>query len=334
MLSCGIMQAMILKQSGLPLVLEEVPKPQIGPNEILIKVRVCALCRTDIHIIDGDLTPPFFPLILGHQIVGEVEEIGKEVARFQKKDRVGIPWLAKTCGQCEYCITGRENLCDKARFTGYHEPGGFAEYTTCLEDYAIPLPFSLSDEEIAPLLCAGLIGYRAYQKASPEKSLGLYGFGAAAHILTQIAIAEGKEVYAFTRDGDTKGQEFARDIGAVWAGNSSDSPPLLLDAAILFAPVGHLVPLSLKNLKKGGRCICGGIHMSEIPSFAYKDLWGEKSIASIANLTRQDSSAFFSLLSNISIHPQITVYPFKELNIAVQDLKKGKIKGSAVIRIA
>lgn len=328
------MRAMILKQQKKPLVLEDTPKPHFKDNELLIKVKACGVCRTDLHVKEGDLPHPKLPLILGHEIVGIVEEMGKNVRGFKKGDRVGVPWLAGSCGHCKFCKEGLENLCDEAQYTGYQKDGGYAEYTVCRADFAIPLPAGLSDEEIAPLLCAGLIGYRTYRKAAPKKTLGIYGFGAAAHIITQLAIYEGKEVYAFTRDGDKKTQEFARELGAVWAGDSSSPPPVLLDAAMIFAPVGSLVPTSLKALEKGGRCICGGIHMSDIPSFPYKDLWGEKSIQSVANLTRNDAEEFFALVSKFPIRTSITVYPLEKANEALEDLKNGKFQGAAVLRMS
>jgi propanol-preferring alcohol dehydrogenase len=324
---------MVLHKQHCPLTLEEVPKPTLKPGELLVRVHACGVCRTDLHIQDGDLPAPKLPLILGHEIVGTVEEIGKGVSNFQIGDRIGIPWLAESCGQCSFCQRGQENLCDQARYTGYHIDGGFAEYTVCKASYAIPLPFPLSDPEIAPLLCAGLIGYRSYRKAAPETTLGIYGFGAAAHILTQVAIQQGKQVYALTRPGNTKTQQFARDLGAVWAGDSHTLPPIPLDAAIIFAPVGELVPLSLKALKKGGRCICGGIHMSAIPTFPYRDLWGEKTIQSVTNLTREDSQAFFTLISQISIQTQVTSYPLEQANQALEDLRQGKFQGAAVLQI-
>ncbi len=324
---------MILKEQKKPLVLVEVPKPAPKDNELLIKVHTCGVCRTDLHVKDGELPHPKLPLILGHEIVGTIEEMGKSVQGFKKGDRIGVPWLAGSCGACEYCLENRENLCDHALYTGYLVDGGFAEYTVCRADFAIPLPQAISDQHIAPLLCAGLIGYRAYRKASPKKTLGIYGFGAAADILTQLAVFEGKDVYAFTRDGDKKGQEFARDVGAVWAGDSSAAPPVPLDAAILFAPVGSLVPQSLKVLKKGGRCICGGIHMSDIPSFPYKDLWEEKSIQSVANLTREDSKEFFAAISRCPIRTEITVYPLEKADQALEDLRNGKFHGAAVIQV-
>ncbi len=327
------MRAMILKEQKKPLVLEDIPKPIVRDDELLIQVHACGVCRTDLHILDGDLQDPRLPLILGHEIVGTVEETGKDVRGFKKGDPVGVPWLGGSCGQCEFCLEGEENLCEKAQYTGYLRNGGFAEYTTCRAGYAIPLPPGLSDQHIAPLLCAGLIGYRAYRKAGPKKTLGLYGFGASAHIVAQLAIYEGKEVYAFTREGDLQRQEFARLLNSAWAGDSNTLPPVLLDAAILFAPVGSLVPLALKALKKGGRCICGGIHMSDIPSFPYRDLWGEKSIQSVANLTRKDAHEFFELLSKFPLQTEITVYPLENANQALEDLRNGKFQGAAVLQV-
>ncbi len=327
------MLAMVLREQKKMLVQEDIPKPKPKDDELLIKVKVCGVCRTDLHVKDGDLPHPKLPLVLGHEIVGVVEEIGKNVKGFKKGDRVGVAWLGKSCGQCEFCQKGDENLCDNAQYTGYHVDGGFAEYTVSNADFAIPLPTAPSDEQIAPLLCAGLIGYRAYRKAAPQKTLGLYGFGAAAHLLTQLAIHEGKKVYAFTRAGDKKGQEFARQLGAIWAGDSTASSPIPLDAAIIFAPIGALVPVVLKALKKGGRCICGGIHMSDIPSFPYHDLWGERSIQSVANLTRSDAKDFFELISKFPIRPIVKVYPLEQANQALEDLKQGKFQGAAVLRV-
>ena len=322
---------MVLKEQRTELVLENVPKPVCGDDELLIKIHACGVCRTDLHVKEGDLTHPHLPLILGHEIVGVVETMGKNVKGFRKGERVGVPWLGMSCGHCSYCAQDRENLCDNAKYTGYHINGGFAEYTVCQFEFAIPLPEGISDQHIAPLLCAGLIGYRAYRKAAPQKTLGLYGFGAAAHILTQVAIHEGKEVYAFTKENDIEGQKFAKKLGAIWAGDSTDLPPVLLDAAIIFAPVGTLVPLALKSLKKGGRCVCGGIHMSDIPSFPYKDLWGEKSLESVANLTRKDAEEFFNLISHFPIQTEVSVYPLEKANMALRDLKEGKFHGAAVL---
>lgn len=325
------MRAMVLRQQNQPLQLEEIPKPIPNDDQLLIKIHACGVCRTDLHIKEGELPAPKLPLILGHEIVGTVEAIGKNVRKFKTGDRVGATWLGSSCGTCEFCLKGQENLCEKALYTGYQIQGGFAEYTVCLADFAIPLPDKWSDTHTAPLLCAGLIGYRSYRKADPEKHLGIYGFGAAAHLVAQLAIFEGKEVYAFTRQGDKKTQEFAKKLGAIWAGDIQTCPPILLDAAILFAPVGDLVPKSLKILKKAGRCICGGIHMSDIPSFSYKDLWGEKTIQSVANLTRKDTHDFFTAISHCPLHTEISVYPLSHANQALEDLKQGNFQGAAVL---
>jgi propanol-preferring alcohol dehydrogenase len=328
------MRAMLLEHPHQSLVLKEIPKPKIRDDELLVKVHVCGVCRTDLHVKDGELAHPKLPLVLGHEIVGTIEQMGKHVRDFQIGERVGIPWLGGNCRTCEFCQQGLENLCEQAQYTGYNRDGGYAEYTTCRADMAIPLPKGLSDTHIAPLLCAGLIGYRSYRKAAPQKSLGIYGFGAAAHIITQLAVYEGKEVYAFTRKGDDEGQQFAKKLGAIWAGDSFSPPPVLLDAVIIFAPVGELVPLSLQVLKKGGRCICGGIHMSDIPTFPYRHLWGEKSIQSVANLTRRDAQEFFALLSKCPIRTEVTTYPLNHANQALEDLRNGTFRGAAVLEIS
>lgn len=327
------MRAMILKKQNTPLVLEDIPIPKPKEDEILIKVLCCGVCRTDLHIINGDLKHPNLPLVLGHQIVGIVEKVGYKVSGFNLGDRIGVPWLGSTCHICEYCQEQKENLCDKAKFTGYDVNGGFAEYTVCKKDFAYHLPASLTDENIAPILCAGLIGYRSYKKANAKKTIGMYGFGVAAHILTQLAVYEKKKVYAFTRPGDTKGQEFAKSLGAVWAAGSDEMPPEALDAAIIFAPIGDLVPQSLKALKKGGRCVCAGIHMSDIPSFPYKDLWGERSIESVANLTRKDGQEFLQLTEKTNIKTSINTYSLEDANQAVEDFKNSKLTGATVIKI-
>lgn len=329
-----IMKAQVLEEVGKPLIFKEVEKPTPKDNEVLIRVKACGVCRTDLHILDGELKTPSLPLILGHEVVGVIEEMGKNVKGFKKGDRVGAFWLSSTCFTCEYCKDSRENLCDKAKFRGYLSPGGYAEYTTAISDFIVPLPKTLSDLEIAPLLCAGLIGYRSYRKANPKKRIGFYGFGAAAHLLIQIALHEKKEVYAFTRPQDKKGQQFAKKLGAVWAGGSDEIPPELLDAVIIFAPVGELVSQSLKVLKKGGRSILGGIHMSDIPSFPYKDLWGEKRIESVANLTRQDAKEYFELLEKVTIRANVTAYPLEKANEALRDFKQGNIQGAAVLNIS
>lgn len=328
------MRAMLLREQKKPLLQEDVLKPKPKDDELLIKVKVCGVCRTDLHVKDGDLPHPKLPLVLGHEIVGEVEEIGRAAKGFKKGDRVGVPWLGKSCGRCEYCKQGEENLCDNAQFTGYQMDGGYAEYTVCKADFAIHLPEGISDQHMAPLICAGLIGFRAYRKADPKKTLGLYGFGVAAHIVIQVAVHEGKDVYAFTREGDVQGQEFAKQLGAIWAGGSKTTPPTLLDAAIVFAPVGELVPIALKALKKGGRCICGGIHMSDIPSFRYSILWGEKALQSVANLTRNDAKEFFAIVAKLPIHTSVTAYPLEKANQALDDFKNSKIQGAAVLEIS
>ena len=324
---------MVLKKQRTPLVLEEIVKPIPKEDELLIKVHTCGVCRTDLHVRDGDLAHPKLPLILGHEIVGTVEEMGKKVQGFRLKERVGVPWLGGCCGICEFCTSGEENLCEKAIYTGYQVNGGFAEYTVCKAAFAIPLPPLLDDAHMAPLLCAGLIGYRAYKMANPKKTLGIYGFGAAAHLIAQLAVFQGKEVYAFTQRGDDKKQAFAKKLGAVWAGDSTAPPPILMDAAIIFAPVGSLVPEALKHLKKGGVCVCGGIYMSDIPTFAYKDLWGEKSIRSVTNLTREDAREFFAAVSKFPIQTHIHLYPLEKANQALDDLKAGAFEGAAVLMI-
>jgi propanol-preferring alcohol dehydrogenase len=327
------MQAALFTTPGTQLTIAHVAKPLCGAKELLIKVQACGLCRTDLHIFDGDLHPPKLPLILGHEIVGLIEEVGNDVSQFRKGDRVGVSWLGGSCGVCEYCRKGNENLCDQARFTGFHRDGGFAEYVTCLSDVAIHLPVKENSAELTPFLCAGLIGYRSYCKAQAETTLGLYGFGTAAHLLLPLALFEKKKVYVFTRPGDKTGQEEALLLGATWAGDSTTLPPHALDAAILFAAEGALVPQALKGLKKGGRCVCGEIHMSDIPTFPYLDLWGERSICSVANVTRQDALAYFEKLRHLTIAPTIKKYPLSQINKAIYDLKNGAIKGTAVIEM-
>lgn len=324
---------MILEEQNSPLVLKDVPKPQIKADQLLIKVKACAICRTDLHIIEGDLKNPKLPLILGHQIVGVIEEMDEKVSGFKIGDRIGVPWLGNTCHHCEYCLEDKENLCDSAKFTGYEIDGGLAEYTTCDYQFAYKLPKEFEDEKVAPLLCAGLIGYRSYKKTEAKKTIGMYGFGVAAHILTQLAVYQKKEVYAFTREGDKKGQEFAKILGAVWAGDTDTIFEEKLDAAIIFAPVGDLVPKALKSLKKGGKIICAGIHMSDIPSFPYKDLWGERVIESVANLTREDGEEFLELAKKANIETKINLYPLEKTNKAIEDFRSGKLEGAAVIKI-
>ena len=328
------MKAMILEEQNTPLQLKEIQKPSPGDQQILIKVRACGICRTDLHILDGDLEHPKLPLVMGHQIVGKVESTGKEVTNFSPGDRVGVPWLGKTCQECKYCTAGKENLCDQAQFTGYQIDGGFAEYTVADDQFCFALPKEYSDEQVAPLLCAGLIGYRSYRKMIPEsKNIGFYGFGSAAHILIQIATHNGKKVYAFTRPGDEEGQQFAKKRGAVWAGPSDQQPPVELDSAIIFAPVGDLVPAALKALKKGGNVVCAGIHMSDIPSFPYSILWEERRIESVANLTRKDGEEFFEVAPEVPVTTEVTTYPLEKVNQALEDLRNGTFNGSAVIDI-
>ncbi len=324
----GFMRAMRLHRPGTALCLEEIPVPEPGPGQVLIKVAACGVCRTDLHVVDGDLSEGRYPLVPGHEIVGRVVAGG---ARFAPGARVGVPWLGWTCGACEYCASGRENLCPEARFTGYTLDGGYAEYALADERFCFALPERYGDAEAAPLLCAGLIGYRSYVMAGEAKRLGLYGFGAAAHLLAQVARAEGRSVYAFTKPGDTQGQEFARQCGAHWAGGSDQAPPEALDAAIIFAPVGALVPQALAALKRGGRVVCGGIHMSDIPKFAYALLWGERRVESVANLTRRDGEEFLDLAARAPIRTEVETYPLERANEALADLRDGRLEGAAVL---
>ena len=325
---------MLLHSVGKPLELRDVPKPEPSDQQLLLKIQTCGVCRTDLHIVDGELEHPDLPLILGHQIVGTVEEIGNNVTDFNKGDKVGVPWLGYTCGECEFCHNDQENLCDNARFTGYNINGGFAEYTVADARFCFPIPEEYPAVQAAPLLCAGLIGYRSLRKTGDAQKLGFYGFGSAAHILTQVALYQNKEVYAFTRPGDTEGQKFARSLGAIWAGGSETLPPEKLDAAIIFAPVGKLVPQALKALKKGGKVVCAGIHMSDIPSFPYNDLWEERSIESVANLTRQDGIDFMQLAPEVPVKSNITLYSLEDANEALNDLREGNFEGSAVLKIS
>lgn len=328
------MRAMMLNQLGEPLQLTRVAKPVVKPGQLLIKVTACGICRTDLHVVDGELTQPKLPLIPGHQIVGVVEPIANSVARatrFTVGQRVGVPWLGGSCGQCEFCAREQENLCDQPVYTGYQVDGGFAEYAVADVRYCFPIPDGFSDQQAAPLLCAGLIGYRAYQRLGAVKRIGFYGFGAAAHILVQVARYYQQEVYAFTRPGDTDAQVFARQLGAVWAGSSGELAPQLLDAAIIFAADGDCIPQALTALKKGGKVICAGIHMSAIPSFSYDLLWGERSIESIANLSRDDGAAFLPLAAAIPIKTQVHSYPLEQANLALNDLRQGRFTGAAVL---
>lgn len=327
------MRAMVLHKVGSPLILEEVPTPKPKEDELLIQVSVCGVCRTDLHIAEGDLSPPILPLILGHQIVGTVIEAGSRVLLHKVGDRVGIPWLASTCGSCHYCQEGRENLCDSAKFTGYDKMGGFAEYTTCKADYALALPSKPDAASLAPLLCAGLIGFRAYLATKNAKTLGFYGFGSSAHILLQIAVSEGKKVFVFTRPTDTEGRKLALSLGATWVGDSDAPAPEKLEAAIVFAPVGECMTSALRALEKGGICVSAGIHMSDIPSFPYQDLFFEKTLTTVSHLTRQSGKDFFAKIASHPVSTTVHTYPLEDANLALSDLKEGKKKGSLVISL-
>jgi len=335
----GTMRAMRLHEQGEPLVLEEVPVPEPGPDQVLLRIAACAVCRTDLHVVDGDLPDPKLPLILGHEIVGRVEAVGERVSGFQPGDRVGVPWLGSTCMECAYCLSGRENLCDRARFTGYHLDGGYAEYTVADHRFAFPLPPSYEDVAAAPLLCAGLIGYRTLRMATETaeaaggnaRAIGLYGFGAAAHLVAQVIVHQERAVYAFTRPGDTASQEFAYAHGASWAGGSDEAPPEPLDAALIFAPVGSLVPKALRDVRKGGVVVSGGIHMSDIPSFPYRDLWEERVIRSVANLTRRDARELLEIAPQVPVTTTTVPYPLEEANRALDDLREGRLEGAAVL---
>ncbi|MGO8677369.1 MAG: zinc-dependent alcohol dehydrogenase family protein [Limisphaerales bacterium] len=309
----------------------DVPTPRPGLGEVLIRIRACAVCRTDLHIVDGELPHPKLPLILGHEIIGVVAEAGKEAGRFRIGDRVGVPWLGWACGSCAYCATDRENLCDQAGFTGYTRDGGYAEYTVADQRFCFPIPDCYSDAEAAPLLCAGLIGYRSLAKTGDARRLGIYGFGAAAHIVAQVARFQGRDIYAFTRPGDSQAQLFAKSLGAVWAGDSTLLPPASLDAAILFAPVGQLVPAALRAVAKGGIVVCGGIHMSDIPAFPYALLWQERTITSVANLTRRDGEQFLALAPRVPVRTTVRTFALAQANEALEGLRLGKIEGAAVL---
>jgi alcohol dehydrogenase, propanol-preferring len=325
------MQAMVLERAGEPLHAAELQVPTPGPHQILIKVAACGVCRTDLHVFDGELQHPKLPLVLGHEIVGHVEALGEDVEGFARGERVGVPWLGYTDGTCSYCRAGLENLCDHPRFTGYQIDGGYAQYTVADARYVFPIPDGYSDAEAAPLLCAGLIGYRSLKLAGPGKRLGIYGFGAAAHIVAQVARHEGRQVYAFTRAGDAKAQEFARELGAVWVGGSDEMPPEPLDAAIIFAPVGALVPAALRAVRKGGVVVCGGIHMSDIPSFPYEILWEERVVRSVANLTRDDAREFLALAPKVPVKTTVVPMPLSHANEALKRLREGELTGAAVL---
>ncbi len=327
------MKAMVWHGHGEPPRLMEVECPEPGPGDVQVRVLTCGVCRTDLHLLDGDLTAPALPLIPGHQIVGTVSKLGPDASRLQVGDRVGIGWLGGACGACRYCRAERENLCDQPEFTGYTRNGGFAEYTVAHEDYCFPLADDYPAELAAPLLCAGLIGYRSLNMTDGARRLGFYGFGSSAHILIQVALWQQREVYVFTRDGDRDGQSFARELGASWAGGSSDQPPERLDAAIIFAPVGELVVSALKASAKGAIIVCAGIHMSDIPSFPYSLLWEERQLRSVANLTRRDGAEFLDLAPRIPIQTRVTTFPLSEANQALEAVRQGDITGSAVLRI-
>ena len=328
------MRAMILEAQRQPLRLVDIPEPVPGPEQILIKVSACGVCRTDLHILDGDLTGPKLPLVPGHQIVGTVLRLGPDAEGFNLGDRVGVPWLGWTDGECRYCLSDRENLCDKARFTGYDIDGGFAEYAVADHRYCFPIPEGFSDLQAAPLLCAGLIGYRSLRMTGEAERLGLYGFGASAHIVCQLAKFLGRRVFAFTKPGDEEGQAFARGLGADWAGGSDEPPPEELDAAIVFAPVGPLMIDALKASAKGARIVSAGIHMSDIPAFPYAELWGERALMSVANLTRQDGREFLELAPKVPVHTKVTEYPLERANEALDDIRSGRLVGAAVLRVA
>jgi propanol-preferring alcohol dehydrogenase len=325
------MHAMLLRAAGQPLQLVDLPTPVPGAGQVLIRVRACAVCRTDLHVVDGELPNPKLPLIPGHEIVGAVAGKGAEVSRFQVGDRVGVPWLGWTCGECRFCTRGQENLCDRARFTGYQIDGGYAEYTVADQRFCFPLPTVYSDVEAAPLLCAGLIGYRSLVMVGDARRLGIYGFGAAAHIVAQVARHQGRRLFAFTRAGDSEAQQFARDLGAAWVGDSNALPPEELEAAIIFASAGELVPQALRALAKGGTVVCGGIHMSDIPSFPYRLLWGERTVRSVANLTRRDGEEFLKLAPQVPVKTSVQPFPLEQANEALSRLRGGKLRGAAVL---
>jgi len=328
------MRAIVFTGVGQPLVEREVARPDPGPGCVRLAVHACGVCRTDLHVVDGDLSKPKLPLVLGHQIVGTVDAVGEGVTRFALGRRVGVPWLGWTCGRCRPCLAGRENLCDEALFTGYDLDGGFAEAAVADERYCFAIPAGYPDIQAAPLLCAGLIGYRAFGLTGDAVRLGLYGFGAAAHILCQVARAEGRRVFAFTRPGDVESQAFAAELGAEWVGGSDEAPPEELDAAIIFAPAGDLVPTALAACAKGGSVVCAGIHMSDIPAFPYELLWGERTIRSVANLTRRDGETFMQVAPRVPVHTSVTVFPLEEVERALAALRGGAARGAVVVSVA
>lgn len=327
------MRAMVLERAGAPLLAAELPDPEPGPGQVLIAVAACGVCRTDLHILDGELAEPKLPLVPGHQIVGTVAGLGEGAGRFARGDRVGVPWLGWTDGECRYCRQGRENLCDNARFSGYDVDGGYAELAVADERFCFALPPAMPDEAVAPLLCAGLIGYRALRLVGEAERIGFYGFGASAHILCQVAVHQGRRVFAFTREGDAETQAFARGLGAEWAGAATAAPPEQLDGAIVFAAAGELMPAALRASAKGARVISAGIHMSDIPSFPYADLWEERTLGSVANLTRADGEEFLALAPRVPVRTEVTTYPLAEANAALEDLRAGRFRGAAVLRV-
>jgi alcohol dehydrogenase, propanol-preferring len=327
------MHAMVMEHPGEKLKYLDIPIPAPKENEVLIKVHACGICRTDLHVIDGELTQPHLPLVPGHQIIGTICELGKAVKTLRLKERIGVPWIGGSCNHCSFCLTGCENLCDHPRFTGYQFNGGLAEYCVADARFCFPVPEGYPDVQAAPLLCAGLIGYRALGKTGSAKKVGIYGFGAAAHILIQVAQFQGREIYAFTRPGDLATQAFAKQLGAKWVGGSDQLPPTLLDAAIIFAPNGELIPAALRAVVKGGTVVCGGIHMSDIPSFPYELLWGERAICSVANLTRRDGTEFLALAPKIPVQTTVHLYPLTKANEAFDDLRHGRFTGAGVIVI-
>jgi propanol-preferring alcohol dehydrogenase len=322
---------MLLIQAQTPLAPSEIAIPEPGPGQVVLRVLACGVCRTDLHVVDGELTEPKLPLVPGHEVVGRVVQVGSGATRFGPGDRVGVPWLGFTCGECRYCLSGRENLCGQVGFTGYTLDGGYADYALADERFCLRIPPSYSDVEAAPLLCAGLIGYRCLVKAGDAARLGIYGFGAAAHIVAQVARSQGREVYAFTRPGDVAGQQFALDMGATWAGDSTSLPPQPLSAAIIFAPVGELVPLALRAVERGGTVVCGGIHMTVIPSFPYEWLWGERTICSVANLTRRDGEELMALAPGVPVRTEVEPFPLSQANEALARLRAGTLRGAAVL---
>jgi len=324
---------MVLERQRHPLRLAELPDPRPAPGQVLISVSACGVCRTDLHIVDGDLERPRLPLVPGHQIAGTVAATGEGAERFAAGERVGVPWLAWTCGECRYCVSGRENLCDRARFTGYDVDGGYAEFAVADERYCLPIPEGYPDEQAAPLLCAGLIGYRALRLVGDAERIGFYGFGASAHILCQVAAHQGRRVFAFTRAGDEEGQAFARELGTEWAGSSDEAPPEELDGAIVFAPVGALMTTALRASAKGARIVSAGIHMSDIPSFPYEQLWGERTLSSVANLTRQDGEEFMALAPRVPVRTEVELFALEAANEALDSIRTGRLHGAAVLKV-